>query len=106
MNKYEISESQFILALEDYGFYHVDGDTYDNDNGHQIDIYREYSGRGMFGATCFGIVVNAIGASYLVFAALSHVLGQENLTELATSACEDSMGRDTIVYFPEFKIVD
>ena len=53
------------------------------------ELYRDYSGRGMFGAKCLGIV-HADPRAVIEEAAARGLRG----------ASQDSMGRDFIVYWP------
>lgn len=74
---------------------------------------RHYSGRGMYGAQCFGVVVPrgaevalgmAIGVAAIEQEEIA-VLGQGNAIEVAEHmaghAQYDNMGHDTIVYWPD-----
>jgi hypothetical protein len=55
-------------------------------------VYEGYSGRGMFGETCWGITccnpIECIEAA---------------CDEGVRGACQDNMGRDYIVYWPSLK---
>ena len=75
---------------------------------------RSYSGRGMFGAHCFGVVVSNLGPLLAGIArtiadmdpnddATGHTVDQiaEALEDLTT----DNMGHDIIVYFPRIQFV-
>ena len=57
---------------------------------------RSYSGRGMYGKNCVGVVVEDVFA-------LGVAVGQESrhYSEDIPSAKTDSMGRDIIVYWPD-----
>lgn len=58
---------------------------------------RSYSGRGMYGANCVGVVTdNNFGLGYSIGLAMAEreIYGMPN-------ACYDSMGVDTIVYWPD-----
>lgn len=74
-----------------------------------------YSGRAMYGAECFGIIVESLSDAFAFFAQLGIIAAQneENtaiedtdyfdtgaVELLAARASSDSMGIDTIVYFP------
>lgn len=72
----------------------------------------DYSGRGMYGDNCFGIVTSeGFGAIYKFLRQLER---DENLTEMDEYAVErladnmrtDSMGYSTIYYFPMLQITD
>lgn len=64
----------------------------------------DYSGRGMYGATCFGITGNLwLFGKFLL--ALSDCLDDvEVMDDLMDRVCTDSMGHDTIFYFPGLKV--
>ena len=60
-------------------------------------IRTDYSGRGMYGKTCVGIVVDNLLA---LGGAITSVIEDEELRkELTTNSNTDSMGYDTIVYW-------
>jgi len=68
---------------------------------------RPYSGRGMYGQSCLGIVPNTDTARYFMY--LAQILitdGQEEILDLliGSPSREDSLGRDTIVYFPNLLV--
>lgn len=73
----------------------------------EYEIREDYSGRGMYGSTCFGVTVEPSNVRY-VYAALGYGMGYaeadcENLDpweSLLRRASQDSMGRDAVVYFP------
>jgi len=66
---------------------------------------RSYSGRGMYGKRCVGVVTkNAFQLGTKIAAALlaDEEDGSDLVGQLARlQVCEDSMGLDTIVYFPK-----
>jgi hypothetical protein len=70
---------------------------------------RSYSGRAMFGKSCVGVTVPGGVPSFRLAAAIAaafHDVDEDtaldNVADLARlRVCEDSMGRDTIVYFPQ-----
>ena len=69
------------------------------DNGY--DLREDYSGRGMFGRSCIGIVGD-FNPLHLVLC-LADVLRDEefdNAEDILGRPCQDSMGLSTIVYFP------
>lgn len=60
--------------------------------------WREYSGRGMMGAKCVSVVVEGDNIIWEM---------ARDLADIELSAPKtDSMGRDIILYWPRFKIVD
>lgn len=82
-------------------------------------IYKDYSGRAMYGAVCDGIVFKNHGAAFLFFLALGQVASHEleelelddetafddledAVIELTHQARTDNMGHDLIVYFPGY----
>ena len=70
-------------------------------------LYLNYSGRGMYGAKCFGIVGGQhTFAKFLVEAARS-VDGVQNLgDQMAESVHLDNMGHELIFYFPNITVVE
>jgi hypothetical protein len=60
----------------------------------ESDFVADYSGRGMYGAKCVGFVLSDDTAMLKLGAALQAALGE------IPNASTDSMGRNTIVYFP------
>lgn len=65
------------------------------------DVRYDYSGRGMYGRECLGLVVDA--TDLVVGVALSQVFG-DDAWDIARNACTDSMGRGAIVYFPGYTV--
>lgn len=67
--------------------------------------YLRYSGRGMFGDTCFGIVCSSPSQAML---SLGQALGEEELDEGLVEAFsdhrQDSMGVESIIYFPAITV--
>ena len=55
---------------------------------------RPYSGRGMYGKSCVGVVVESLGDAFLLGARLALELGEE-----PPIPSSDSMGRGLIVYW-------
>lgn len=84
-------------------------------------LREDYSGRGMYGDTCFGFVTNDYGSSFAFFVQLG-IVGAQNEEQsldddsdyfdtgeaelLANSARTDAMGHSTIVYFPGWSLSD
>lgn len=82
-------------------------------------IYKNYSGRAMYGANCDGIVFKNHGAAFLFFLALGQVASHElaelpmdadefddledAVIELTHTARTDNLGNDLIVYFPGYE---
>jgi hypothetical protein len=72
----------------------------------EVDVRTDYSGRGMYGATCFGLVVDK--TDLLVGLALGQVLEGlgEDAFEVLSNARTDNMGYDTIIYFPGYNLAE
>lgn len=71
---------------------------------------RSYSGRGMYGRSCLGVIVN--DALNFIFV-LGYTIAEYNLDELTEDTIKapvkiatDGMGLDTIVYFPGVPFVE
>lgn len=71
----------------------------------QVDgtVRDDYSGRGMYGKTCFGIVADN---SVLLGAALIITLGEDLGLQMAEKTVTDSMGRSTIFYWPGWTVAE
>lgn len=74
-------------------------------------IHESYSGRGMYGERCFGVTGSpGMMARFMAELATLEFRADPSAdrakwaTELADSLCTDSMGHDTIFYFPDVKI--
>jgi hypothetical protein len=69
----------------------------------QYSIYENYSGRGMFGRKCLGVVVKQ-GYSFMDFIIkLTKYLDDNGIEDVDFSlegVSYDALGLDTIVYFP------
>lgn len=66
-------------------------------------IRTDYSGRGMYGRECFGIVVDSV-AELLDFWTGIVIEDEWTAGQLARDAREDGMGQRTIVYFPGWQL--
>jgi hypothetical protein len=73
---------------------------------YEYDVYEDYSGRGMFGALCIGIVVKREYSHITMMYELTQFLDEKgyedeelNMEGVAT----DELGLDTIVYFPNIR---
>ncbi|NDB86611.1 MAG: hypothetical protein EB127_28545 [Alphaproteobacteria bacterium] len=65
-----------------------------------------YSGRGMFGKTCIGVVTSDIGSLVADVVSLlngSHYSTFDEVSDAFRYMKTDSMGRDMIVYFPRIE---
>ena len=72
----------------------------------EADVRENYSGRGMYGDTCFGLTVDRESEMFKFFVAAGHILDMEDAMTLASSAHSDNMGRSIIFYFPGVKLSD
>lgn len=64
------------------------------------DVRYDYSGRCMYGRTCFGVVVPSISDLFQFYYQLGYAMAEvEEFASLPESYSQDSMGRDTIVYW-------
>jgi hypothetical protein len=102
----EIKTSELMDALETVGFRNEDDNSFVSNFGGELSFYRDYSGRGMYGATCFGITVNSHASTTMFMLAVREVIGLEDTVYLASAMRSDSMGYDTIVYFPGWTLTD
>jgi hypothetical protein len=66
-------------------------------------IYVNYSGRGMYGETCFGVTVSDVREFFRFTAALG-ARDADTAYQLADALRSDSMGLDTIYYFPGWDV--
>lgn len=81
-----------ILTKEDYQNLEEACINYD------AEIYEDYSGRGMYGETCFGFYgrLDMSDANDIIATAF------ESNSDLLKAVCVDDLGRDTIYYFPGY----
>lgn len=86
-------------------------DALSNANIHEFNIRDSYSGRAMYGGTCFGVDLETERDSYKFLVALTLLLvndddeqGEDNAWRLAECATTDSMGCGMILYFPGVKL--
>jgi hypothetical protein len=74
-----------------------------------VSFRNDYSGRGMYGRQCIGIVGDESTCMRIVGQAIKDAHAQADNDELVfddvvdtlLDSCRDSMGRDIIVYWPE-----
>lgn len=64
----------------------------------RYDFRWDYSGRGMFGRKCVGVVCG--NALQMVVSLMEHLFSQGEYFSLG-NVCEDNMGKGHIVYFPD-----
>jgi hypothetical protein len=73
-------------------------------NDYNVEIRLDYSGRGMFSSECIGFVFDSETNEYKFLMELTEFLmdyNEDNLLDsLKSRICSDSMGRGTIIYFP------
>lgn len=84
----ELSELEDIMGRPE-GILHVIEDV-----GVEASIYAEYSGRGMYGDKCFGIVVSGSAARKL----------EPEFKKMRVEPRGDGMGLDQILYWPRYTI--
>jgi hypothetical protein len=81
-------------------------DALDSQGGNwDYEDIRSYSGRGMYGEECLGIVFNDSRDAYGFFVELA-AEDYDTAELLARKAREDSMGTSVIVYFPGVQVDD
>ena len=69
----------------------------------KYNIYEKYSGRGMFGRTCLGVVVSQQDSFMDFIIKLTKYLDDNGIEDVDFSlegVSYDALGLDTIVYFP------
>lgn len=72
-----------------------------------VEYRKEYSGRGMYGDNCIGIVGQWGDCTNAIAHTINELIADDNLnpedTETLLSFKYDSMGMDVILYWPELK---
>lgn len=77
---------------------------------HDIEIRTDYSGRGMYGAKCLGLVFD--GTPGQLFSAFINALTLDDdylkleLSDVFAEMASDSMGWNSIYYFPGWNFID
>ena len=73
----------------------------------EISLYKKYSGRGMFGRTCFGVYTSSRTAAEVLMGFMVTLLQHSQPTlvsfveELSVeSIATDSLGHQTLIYWP------
>ena len=69
----------------------------------QYELYENYSGRGMFGWTCLGVIVQQNDSFMDFIIKLTKYLDDNGIEDVDFSlegVSYDALGLDTIVYFP------
>lgn len=76
-------------------------------------VRLDYSGRGMYGQACFGFTGTMEDYTRFVVAMLTHYTperesecSEDYAIALGQGVRTDSMGRDMIFYFPDFRVID
>lgn len=74
--------------------------------GAAFEIRQDYSGRFMYGESCFGIVADQIhhATTAIVLALADAGYSGEDLHAVVDAARTDDMGLQSIVYFPGYKL--
>jgi hypothetical protein len=72
-------------------------------------LYRDYSGRGMNGDTCFGLIFANVNDVVLVFVRLAQVTANsvvltQAVVDLAEAMRVDNTGTSLITYFPQWDV--
>ncbi|SIG31200.1 hypothetical protein [Mycobacteroides abscessus] len=101
----------YTVTREQLDAFQVTLDDLDEEVSAQV--RDDYSGRGMYGNTCIGVVMGDLRFLPAITAELAYIVGElassddvialtEFLWELPTET--DSMGRSTIVYWPNVRL--
>lgn len=61
---------------------------------------RSYSGRGMYGRSCVGVTVERGTSAFTVGIHVAEQLGENAYEAARLDTAQDSLGLDTILYFP------
>jgi hypothetical protein len=98
--------------------YQVISDALDARGINGYSISNDYSGRGMYGDSCFGITFeDGLRAAFVFFAELGYSVGEQQTYDepdieadfadkLASAARYDQMGLSVILYFPRYTLVN
>jgi len=82
----------------------VENAAWEADLDAEEDLRFDYSGRGQFGAQCFGLVGN--DSQFLKFMIKFAELEPDLAWALTDQVRTDSMGYDSIYYFPNATVID
>lgn len=69
----------------------------------QYELYENYSGRGMFGRTCLGVIVQRNDSFMDFIINLTRYMDNYDVDDIdfkLEGATYDNLGLDTVVYFP------
>jgi hypothetical protein len=75
------------------------------DSGGEVEFRNSYSGRGMYGSTCVGIVGSMSDCMVVIGEVIKSAEGNpgfEDTVDQLLSFSTDSMGRDVILYWEDF----
>lgn len=79
-------------------------ESFCEEHSDECSFYADYSGRGMFGRRCVGI--DCRGNCLRLLIQLCDYLyehGYPSASEALGNICQDSLGRNTIIYFPSIE---
>lgn len=69
-----------------------------------IEVTEDYSGRGMYGEQCIGVVFDSSGELAEFYIELADIMTDtQDAKDLASNERQDSMGMSGIAYFPSYK---
>jgi hypothetical protein len=93
----QVARDKIVTALEDAGL--------DADDGV---IREEYSGRGMYGQTCFALTLDYWSEFALFLVEFAKAEGDQSdiAQELAQNFSSDSMGHGMVFYFRGWELAD
>jgi len=71
----------------------------------EVKLSKDYSGRGMMGKTCVGLIISQFVSPFMIGMKLGQFLAlnpdpADDLLELIEGNSTDSLGKGTILYFP------
>lgn len=72
----------------------------------QYKLYENYSGRGMFGRKCLGVVVRSEDSFMDFLIELTKYLDEQGVEDsdlVLEGVSYDELGMDTVIYFPNIK---
>lgn len=104
----DITRKQFDQAVREftanYASWEEDGDG----------VRENYSGRGMYGRTCIGVVGDSLATAFQFMYSLAEVIHEDELydqkefvMEMVEALVSDGMGRSSLIYyFPGYTIAE
>jgi hypothetical protein len=88
-------------------------DAVDNTGDEGVSFYNGYSGRGMYGRKCIGVVGSEKGCMQVVAEVLKQAhsdpssdLEFDTVADTLLDYDRDSMGRDIIMYWPQLDVLE